>query len=89
VLTSFLQSYLDKIRKEIRRHKEGGFMRDKQIGRFFKPSGKNKEHVQGIRYGGCGALRRGYWDSKTGELLVDNTVKVATCVGKKKLRKVF
>jgi hypothetical protein len=28
VLTSFLQSYLDKIRKEeIRRHKEGGFMR--------------------------------------------------------------
>jgi hypothetical protein len=53
-------------------------MCDKQIGRFFKTIGKNKEHVQGIRYGGCGALRRGYWDSKTGELLVDNTVKVAT-----------
>jgi hypothetical protein len=36
-----------------------------------------------------GALRRGYWDSKTGELLVDNTVKVDAWVKDRKLRKVF
>jgi hypothetical protein len=80
VLTSFLQSYLDKIRKEeIRRHKEGGLCIGKKIKNMSK---------------GFAMVVRGLYDevidSKTGELLVDNTVKVATCVGKKrKLRKVF
>jgi hypothetical protein len=41
VLTSFLQSYLDKIRKEeIRRHRRRVYACDKQIGRFFKTIGK-------------------------------------------------
>lgn len=86
VLTSFLQSYLDKIRKEeMRRHAEGGFMQTiKQIGRFFKTIGKKLKNVsKGFAMVGAGLYDEVIGIGKTGELLVDNTVKVATCVGKK------
>lgn len=86
VLTSFLQSYLDKIRKEEdERQVEGGFMDTiKQIGRFFKTLKKRfANFAKGWNMIGAALNKEVIGIGKTGELLVDNTVKIANCVGQK------
>jgi hypothetical protein len=86
ILTSFLQSHLDRISREERaRQIEGGFMSTiNKIGSFFKTIGKKLKNVaKGFEIVGNGLYAEIIGIGKTGELLVENTVKVATCVGQK------
>lgn len=86
IITSFLQSYLTKIRKEeMERELEGGFMDTiKTIGRFFKTIGKKLKNVaKGFEMVGLGLYAEILGIGKSGELLIDNTVNVAKCVGQK------